>query len=115
MAQGNHKLGKAKQSVGAQKRKAVKTVKHKAKKGNATVVTDKRVVETTKAINRKNERLVAAKASTSGTHFFLKDIAEKGEQPTCFHATLYMGKLVVGKFHSVLISKEKPFESSTIL
>jgi hypothetical protein len=77
MAQGNHKLGKAKTSRGAAKRKQVKTVK-KAKKGNPSVEHNKSIASASKAINKKNERLVAAKALNNGTSFFLKDIAEKG-------------------------------------
>ena len=79
MAQGNHKLGKAKKSAGAQKRKAVKAVKKKAKKGNPAVERNKSIIDTSKAINRKNERLIAAKASNAGTNFFLNDISTKGE------------------------------------
>mmetsp|Transcript_124541 Transcript_124541/g.186046 ORF Transcript_124541/g.186046 Transcript_124541/m.186046 type:complete len:111 (+) Transcript_124541:78-410(+) len=77
MAQGNHKLGKAKKSRGAAKRKQVNTVK-KTRKGNASVERNKSIASVSKAINKKNERLVAAKALNGGTSFFLKDIAQKG-------------------------------------
>lgn len=77
MAQGNHKLAKAKKSRGAQKRKTVKSVK-KTKKGNAAVERNTGIIATTKAINRKNERFIASKALTAGTSFSLKDIAQKG-------------------------------------
>jgi Protein of unknown function (DUF2462) len=78
MAQGKHKLGKAKRSSGA-KRKAVKVSKS-AKKGSAHLENNKQTIETSKAINRKNERIVAAKACNAGsTNFFLKDIVDKGE------------------------------------
>ena len=85
MAQGSHKLGKTKRSGGSQKRKAIKTVK-KTKKGNNKVERNKAKVETTKAINRKNERIIASKALNAGTTFSLKDISEKGMMlrfPTC--------------------------------
>lgn len=36
--------------------------------------------ETTKAINKKNESLIAAKAVGVGTKFFLADIADSGKQ-----------------------------------
>ena len=78
MAQGNHKLGKAKRSVGSQKRKTVKSVKKK-RKGSTKVENNRSLVATTKAINSKNERIVAAKACNAGTQFFLKDISDKGE------------------------------------
>ena len=79
MAQGSHKLGKSRKSGGSQKRKAVKTVK-KTKKGNAKVERNKAIIATTKAINRKNERIIAAKAMNAGTSFSLKDISTKGEK-----------------------------------
>ena len=78
MAQGNHKLGKAKKSPGAQRRKASKSIK-KTRKGNARTERNKAIIETTKAINRKNERLIAAKAMNAGTSFSLTDISEKGK------------------------------------
>lgn len=78
MAQGNHKLGKPKKSAGAQKRKAVKAVKT-TKKGNASSEKNKDIASATKAINRKNERLIASKALNSGVTFSLADISEKGK------------------------------------
>ena len=98
MAQGNHKLGKPKKSPGAQKRKVFKTVK-KTKKGSSSVEKNKEILSTTKAINRKNERLVAAKALNSGTTFSLTDIAEKG---TSFH--IFIINSFVLRFHSVILS-----------
>jgi hypothetical protein len=78
MAQGNHKLGKAKRSTGSQTKKSVKNIK-KAKKGNAKgPERNSAIRDTSKAINRKNERLIAAKALGAGSHFNLKDIATKG-------------------------------------
>lgn len=78
MVQGNHKLGKSKKSSGSQKKKGGKAVKH-TRKGSSKIENNKAHIETTKAINKKNERLVAAKALNSGTNFFLKDIAERGQ------------------------------------
>jgi hypothetical protein len=84
MAQGNAKVGKAKKSAGSQKRKVVrsKTVVKGPKQ-----FSDKRpnlaareVKAATKAINRKNEALVAAAAVSVGSRFFLGDISEKGKK-----------------------------------
>ena len=80
MAQGSHKLGKAKRSGGAQKRKTVQKNK-KAKKGNAKVERNKGIIAVSKAINRKNERIIASKAMNAGTSFSMKDISEKGTKP----------------------------------
>jgi hypothetical protein len=84
MAQGSlNKLKNSKirkPSGGAQKRKAVKATKYAKRKGSASIENNKGIVAATKAINRKNERIVAAKACTAGSNFFLKDIAEKGER-----------------------------------
>jgi hypothetical protein len=90
MVQGNHKLGKSSgsnkgtlsrqqrdKSVGAKKRQVLKS-KKTTRKGSSNIERDKDIVAATKAINRKNERIIAAKACTAGTTFFLKDIAEKG-------------------------------------
>ena len=81
MAQGSGKLGKAgsrKKSAGSQRRKTVKVSK-KRNKGSSKVETkDKLIVAATKQINRKNERLVAAKATNAHTKFYLKDLTEKG-------------------------------------
>lgn len=77
MAQGNHKLGKAKKSGGSQRKRGGKAVKHK-RKGSSNIENNKSTIETSKAICKKNERLVAAKALGGGTNFFLKDIAERG-------------------------------------
>lgn len=77
MAQGNHKLGKAKKSGGSQRKRGGKAVKHK-RKGSSNIENNKSTIETSKAICKKNERLVAAKALSGGTNFFLKDISERG-------------------------------------
>ena len=87
MAQGNHgKLSKAKagtkRSAGSQRRKAVKAVKL-TRKGSTKMENNLGVVAATKAINKKNERIIAAKACVGGTHFFLKDIVEKGKRRAC--------------------------------
>lgn len=80
MAQGNQKLKAASNKKGSphHKRHATKTAK-KTKKGNAKVERNKDNLETTKAINRKNERVIAAKALNSGLSFSLTDIAQKGK------------------------------------
>ena len=86
MAQGMGKLsGKRRASSGgAQKRKVAKkralkkgrkSCHVKGRKNNLAAKVDS---DTTKAINRKNEALVAAKAVSVGTKFFLKDIKETG-------------------------------------
>ena len=82
MAQGSGKLGKAggrKKSGGSQRRKNVKVAK-KRNKGSSKVETkDKFIVAATKQINRKNERVIAAKATNSHTKFYLNDLTQKGE------------------------------------
>jgi hypothetical protein len=83
MAQGSHNLGKTKKSGGSQKRKGVKSVK-KTRKGNAAHERSDGIIATTKAINRKNERLIAAQAINNGTRFNLNDIAQKGERNQIF-------------------------------
>ena len=83
MAQGLGNLNKAKKSKGSQKRKVVKAKSltkgrksFNAKGSKTTSFKDEK--ETTKAINRKNESIVAAKAVSVGTRFFLNDVTEKG-------------------------------------
>jgi len=87
MAQGNHKLSKPKKAAAAattgKQRKAVKTSKM-TKKGNAKTERDKGILAATKIINRKNERIIAAKALNAGTNFSLTDIAEKGKEAKKF-------------------------------
>ncbi len=86
MVQGGHgKLGKAgtgrvnKKSAGGQRRKAVKAVKS-TRKGSSKVETNNPgIMAATRAINKKNERIIAAKATSGGAHFHLRDIAEKGQ------------------------------------
>ncbi|KAL7557710.1 hypothetical protein ACA910_018504 [Epithemia clementina (nom. ined.)] len=86
MAQGSGKLGKAQKSKGSQKRKAIrkKTVSKGRKsfqpKGLKSDIHLRSELDTTKAINKRNETIVAAKAVGSGTTFFLKDVAEKGNK-----------------------------------
>lgn len=95
MAQGNKKLGNRKAAVaaalkgkskGSQKRQAVRAKKELSK--GRKIFSPKGVkkegeqtnVETTKAINKRNEALVAAKAVSAGSKFFLSDISEKGKR-----------------------------------
>ena len=83
MVQGSHtKLGKAKKkaSGGAKRRRASNAKRHVSRKGTAVIENNKGVVATTKAIIRKNERLIAAKATNAGDRFYLNDISEKGRQ-----------------------------------
>ncbi len=86
MAQGIGKLSKSSKSKsgGATKKKVVRTKTvtkgrkdFKPKNINASVI-DK--LETTKAINRKNEIGVAAKAVSVGTKFFMQDVTQSGQQ-----------------------------------
>uniref|UniRef100_A0A7S1D0M4 Uncharacterized protein n=1 Tax=Cyclophora tenuis TaxID=216820 RepID=A0A7S1D0M4_CYCTE len=86
MAQGSGKLAKAKKSGGAQKRKVVrgkkkpsKGRKYHAPKGRKAA-SQSADLETTKAINRKNEALLSAKAVGDGTRFFLSDVKETGKK-----------------------------------
>jgi hypothetical protein len=90
MAQGMKKMsgggGRAvAKSKGSQKHKVVKAKSAGVAKGKLqkkpkrNVESSKIEHETTKAINRKNERLVAAKAVSVGTKFFMSDVAAKGE------------------------------------
>jgi len=82
MAQGGGKFGKTgsrKKSAGS-KRKNVSKVAKKKNKGSSKVETkDKFIVAATKQINRKNERIIAAKATNAHTKFYLKDLTEKGK------------------------------------
>ena len=86
MAQGSGKLSKTTKSKsgGATKKKVVRTKTvtkgrkdFKTKNINAAVIDN---VAATKAINRKNEIGVAAKAVSVGTKFFLQDVAQSGQQ-----------------------------------
>jgi hypothetical protein len=79
MAQGNHKLGKSVKSAGSQKHKTASAGTRKAKKGNTFIERNRNIADASKAINKKNERMIAGKASNAGTNFFLKDISIKGE------------------------------------
>ena len=81
MAQGSGKFGNAggrKKSAGSQRRKTVRVAK-KRNKGSSMIETkDRGIVAATKQINRKNERLIAAKATSAHTKFYLKDLSDKG-------------------------------------
>ena len=81
MAQGSGKLGKAggrKKSGGSQRRKTVKVAKKQNKGSSKVERKDKAIVAATKQINRKNERIIAAKATNAHTKFYLKDLTQKG-------------------------------------
>jgi hypothetical protein len=80
MAQGNGKLGKSSRvkSVGSQRRLSGKTAKKKAKGSSKIERQDSGIVNATKQINRKNERLIAAKATNAHTKFYLNDLSTKG-------------------------------------
>uniref|UniRef100_A0A7R9ZNK4 Uncharacterized protein n=1 Tax=Craspedostauros australis TaxID=1486917 RepID=A0A7R9ZNK4_9STRA len=83
MAQGKHNLGKARKSRGSQRRKVNKTAKLKRKGGSGNCSErSKDVVAVTKAINRKNERIIAGKALTiSGNDTFrMSDLCSKGKK-----------------------------------
>lgn len=84
MAQGLSKVNKKQKSVGSQKRKVTRKAQSLSKgrkqfhaKGRKANVEE---LDTTKAINRKNEALIAAKAVSNGAKFFLTDVKEKGVQ-----------------------------------
>ena len=88
MAQGNHKLGKPKKVAAGKQRKVVKIAKM-TKKGNAKgVERNKGILAATKIINKKNERLIAAKALNAGTNFSLTDIATKGKDSDLGHDSM---------------------------
>lgn len=82
MAQGSGKLGGGgkKKSAGSQRRKTVKIKKKKGKGSSKVESKDKGIVAATKQINRKNERIIAAKAASAHTKFYLKDLSEKGKK-----------------------------------
>jgi hypothetical protein len=82
MVQGGKQALKRKQlSGGAQKKKSVA----KVDKGRMQIVAkktkkrNKDEEETTKAINRKNERIVSSRAVLAGSKFFLSDIGDSGK------------------------------------
>ena len=88
MAQGSKLVKRPsgkKVSGGAQKRKAVRNKmagkgrKHHAPKGRKAV-SSRPDMDTTKAINRKNEALISARAVGDGTRFFLSDVKEAGKK-----------------------------------
>ena len=91
MAQGAGKLQRKQKSGGAAKKKQSR--KQALSKGKKSFSVKKKSVlanghyqadqATTKAINQRNESLVAAKALSSGataSQFFLKDLAAKGKK-----------------------------------
>jgi hypothetical protein len=82
MVQGGKQALKRKPlSGGAQKKKSVV----KVDKGKMQIVAKKTKKrnrdeeETTKAINRKNERIVSSRAVLAGSKFFLSDIGDSGK------------------------------------
>mmetsp|Transcript_200 Transcript_200/g.208 ORF Transcript_200/g.208 Transcript_200/m.208 type:complete len:122 (-) Transcript_200:389-754(-) len=84
MAQGLKKVAAAKKSAGSKKRKAIRA-KTQISKGRRTCAPKGRKaaearenVETTKAINAKNEVMGAARAVGAGDRFFLNEIKEHG-------------------------------------
>jgi hypothetical protein len=84
MAQGLAKVAKArKQSGGAQKRKNAKVVTKGRKTYNPKgrkAVEFKEDHETSKALARKTEAHVSAKAIARGSRFFLSDVKEVGKK-----------------------------------
>lgn len=86
MAQGLAKLKNTNRSAVSNKRKAIKNKKivrkgpKQAKPRNSNKPSFIAELETTKAINRKNEATLAAKAVSSGAQFSLSDISEKGKK-----------------------------------
>lgn len=82
MAQGGGKLGKVgarKKSAGSQRRKGTKAAKKQNKGSSKVESKDKGIVAATKMINRKNERIIAAKATNAHTKFYLSDLTVKGK------------------------------------
>jgi hypothetical protein len=87
MVQGAGKMGKGKKSKGGERHKgraSKKNVNAKGKriinrKGNNATLHSTADLDTTRDINKKNEVLVAAKAVSVGTKFFLNDINSKGK------------------------------------
>ncbi len=86
MAQGLKKAGNRKKSAAATK-KQQKKVNKKLSKGRLTFKTKGRKaavanqkIETSKAINKKNEALASSRAVSAGHTFFLKEIKQTGEK-----------------------------------
>jgi peptidase E len=84
MAQGNMKSKKpkvAQKSTASIKKKEQKNLtkgrKNIQAKGKKGIILNQ-IAETSKAINKKNESYVAAKAVSAGNTFFLNDVKEKG-------------------------------------
>ena len=88
MAQGGGKtkLAAKQKSAGSQKHKAAARGKKTLDKGTRDCKPRRHnhyaaeTAATTKAINKKNEAAIAAKAVAVGTQFFLTDVAVKGEK-----------------------------------
>mmetsp|Transcript_1964 Transcript_1964/g.2748 ORF Transcript_1964/g.2748 Transcript_1964/m.2748 type:complete len:120 (-) Transcript_1964:44-403(-) len=85
MAQGSGKLGKANKSSGSRRRKAQKHLTYKGRRKaynpkGKKAVQKREETETSKAINRRNEAILSAKAINSGTRFFLNDVKEVGRK-----------------------------------
>jgi hypothetical protein len=87
MVQGAGGLGKAKKSAGGARSKGIRAKKNATAKGkrkinrttNHATLHSTADLDTTRDINRKNEVMVAAKAVSVGTKFFLTDINAKGK------------------------------------
>mmetsp|Transcript_14299 Transcript_14299/g.22045 ORF Transcript_14299/g.22045 Transcript_14299/m.22045 type:complete len:120 (+) Transcript_14299:62-421(+) len=85
MAQGNGKLGKGAKSSGSQRRKAQKNQAYKGRRKvynpkGKKAVQNREETQTSKAINRRNEAILSAKAINCGTRFFLSDVKEVGKK-----------------------------------
>lgn len=85
-------MKKAGGGMGKQKKKSVASIKKQRKqsqaatKGRRTIqakgrklLQSKEIQSTTKAINKKNEKLASAKAVAAGNTFFLNEIKEAGK------------------------------------
>ncbi len=85
MAQGVAKIAKGlrKKSDGAQKKKSAKAVSKGRKTFNPKgrrAVEFKETAETSKALARKTEAYVSAKAIAQGSRFFLSDVKQAGSE-----------------------------------
>lgn len=86
MVQGNFRGNKSKRSSGASKKQKIKAAK-RATKGWKThkpkgrkAAEGKSDVSVSKAISKKNELLISAKAISHGSRFFLNDLKENGQK-----------------------------------
>lgn len=73
------KAGARKKSAGSQRRKGTRAAKKQNKGSSKVESKDKGIVAATKMINRKNERIIAAKATNAHTKFYLSDLTVKGK------------------------------------